>query len=94
MNTLDWVNQTFRVGPGDRILFTTSLSFDLSVYDIFGTLAAGACIRVATELGDNNTRVLLESILKDEEDHIDWLEMQQGQIKQMGLPTYLLGQLD
>jgi amino acid adenylation domain-containing protein len=48
-NILDWVNQTFQVKPSDRVLFVTSLSFDLSVYDIFGVLAAGGSIRVATE---------------------------------------------
>jgi acyl-coenzyme A synthetase/AMP-(fatty) acid ligase/acyl carrier protein len=32
------------VGPDDRVLALSSLSFDLSVYDIFGTLAAGGTI--------------------------------------------------
>jgi len=36
-------------------------------------------------VGDNNTKVLIESILKEEEDHIDWIEAQLDQIKQMGL---------
>ena len=49
VNTLDWVNRTFAVGPKDRLLFVTSLSFDLSVYDIFGVLGAGGSIRVADE---------------------------------------------
>ena len=46
-------------------------------------------IRQATEVGDNNTKILLESILKDEEEHIDWLEEQQDQIDQMGIQLYL-----
>jgi bacterioferritin len=50
-------------------------------------------IRLATEVGDNNTKTLLESILKDEEDHIDWIEGQFGQIKQMGLQPYLAEQI-
>ena len=33
-----------QVGPGDRVLALSSLSFDLSVYDIFGLLAAGGCV--------------------------------------------------
>jgi bacterioferritin len=52
-----------------------------------------ATIRMAVEAGDNNTKVLLESILKEEEDHIDWIEGQLDQIKQMGLQTYLAEQI-
>ena len=46
-------------------------------------------IRLAVEVGDNGTRELLESILADEEEHIDWIEVQLDQIEQMGLPVYL-----
>jgi bacterioferritin len=53
-----------------------------------------AAIKLASELGDNGTRELLEDILKDEESHIDWLEAQQDQIKQMELKNYLVEQLD
>jgi amino acid adenylation domain-containing protein len=49
VNTLDWVNRTLRVGPTDRLLFVTSPCFDLSVYDVFGTLGAGGTVVVATE---------------------------------------------
>jgi bacterioferritin len=51
-------------------------------------------IRQAREEGDNGTRDLLESILKDEEDHLDWLEAQIFQIEKMGLSLYLVEQLD
>jgi bacterioferritin len=46
-------------------------------------------IKLAVEVGDNGTRELLDSILKDEEDHIDWLEAQLDQIGQMGIQIYL-----
>lgn len=46
-------------------------------------------IRLAAEVGDNGTKMLLEGILKDEEAHADWLEEQQDQIEQMGLQLYL-----
>lgn len=50
-------------------------------------------IKLALDLGDNGTRELLESILKDEEAHIDVLEAQKDQIQQMGLPIFLTEQL-
>ncbi len=50
-------------------------------------------IALAVELGDNGTRELLESILKDEEDHVDWIEAQLDQIGQMGVQNYLTEQV-
>lgn len=49
-------------------------------------------IRLAVEVGDNGTKKLLEEILQDEEDHIDWLEEQQDQIEQIGIQFYLAEQ--
>jgi bacterioferritin len=50
-------------------------------------------IRLCVELGDNGSREMLESILKDEEDHVDWLETQLDQIEQMGIQNYLVEQI-
>ena len=50
-------------------------------------------IKQAAELGDNGTREMLEDILGDEEAHIDWIEAQLDQIKQMGIQNYLVEQL-
>lgn len=44
VNTILDINDRFAVGPTDRVLALSSLSFDLSVYDIFGTFAAGGTI--------------------------------------------------
>jgi amino acid adenylation domain-containing protein len=44
VNTVLDINQRFGVNACDRVLALSSLSFDLSVYDIFGTLAAGGTI--------------------------------------------------
>jgi bacterioferritin len=55
-----------------------------------GAIAAyNDAVRLAVEVGDNGTRELLDSILKDEEAHIDWLEAQLDQIHQMGIQNYL-----
>jgi amino acid adenylation domain-containing protein len=42
-NFLDF-NRRFGIGPADRLLAVSSLSFDMTAYDVFGTLAAGGAI--------------------------------------------------
>jgi bacterioferritin len=49
-------------------------------------------IRLCAQAGDNGSEQLLKTILKDEEDHVDWLEAQQDQIRQMGIQLYLAEQ--
>ncbi|MBI9090212.1 MAG: amino acid adenylation domain-containing protein [Desulfobacterium sp.] len=44
VNTILDINKRFGLGPGDRVLALSALNFDLSVFDIFGTLAAGGTI--------------------------------------------------
>lgn len=44
LNTILDLNQRFAVGPQDCVLAISSLSFDLSVYDIFGILGAGGTL--------------------------------------------------
>ncbi len=46
-------------------------------------------VSLATQLGDNGSKVLVESILTDEENHIDWIETQLSLIEQMGYERYL-----
>jgi len=49
-------------------------------------------IMLAHEVGDQGTVDLLTMILKMEEGHVDWAEMQRDQIKQMGIENYLVNQ--
>ncbi|MCW3845311.1 amino acid adenylation domain-containing protein, partial [Micromonospora yasonensis] len=44
LNTVADINRRFGLGPDDRVFGISSLSFDLSVWDVFGTLAAGATL--------------------------------------------------
>ena len=44
VNTILDINRRFHVGPADRVLFLSSPCFDLSVYDVFGLLAAGGAV--------------------------------------------------
>jgi amino acid adenylation domain-containing protein len=65
VNVIDWVNKTHEVGAGDSLLFITSLCFDLSVYDIFGILAAGATIHVASKQDLQDPRRLVEKLCNE-----------------------------
>jgi bacterioferritin len=53
-----------------------------------------AAIKISQDAGDSGTREILESIIADEETHIDWIEGQRDQIAQMGVATYLGRQID
>ncbi|MBI4885491.1 MAG: bacterioferritin [Acidobacteria bacterium] len=46
-------------------------------------------IRVSREQGDDASRELFSTLLKDEEEHVDWLEAQLHMIKEMGYERYL-----
>jgi len=50
-------------------------------------------IVLAGEVGDFATREILESILNDEDRHIDDIESLQSQIEQMSLPIFLTTQV-
>ena len=54
--------------------------------------AYNAAIKVAREGVDQATADLLTKILKDEETHVDWGEVQRAQIEQTGLQNYLARQ--
>jgi bacterioferritin len=50
-------------------------------------------IELSRSLGDNGTREILEKMLREEEEHVDWLETQQEAMKQTGVENYLAEQL-
>jgi len=50
-------------------------------------------IRLARDEGDNASRELFERLLKDEETHVDWLEAQVHQIREIGYERYLSQQI-
>jgi bacterioferritin len=49
-------------------------------------------IKLIGDANDFGTQDIVKNILKDEEEHLDWIEAQLDQIKQMGLSTYLVEQ--
>lgn len=50
-------------------------------------------VAIATKEGDNGSRDLFVKLLKDEEDHVDFLEAQLHQIKELGYERYLSMQM-
>ncbi len=52
-----------------------------------------ASAKLAAEAGDHGSRDLFVQLLKDEEEHANWLETQLGQIKELGAENYLAQQL-
>ncbi|HEX6502042.1 MAG TPA: bacterioferritin [Terriglobales bacterium] len=76
----------FKINIGPNV--KAQLQNDLNVeYDAVKRLNRGVALCV--QLGDNGSRELLESILTDEEEHIDWLEAQLHAISEMGIENYL-----
>ena len=58
-NTIDDINKRFLINPEDRVISVSPLSFDLSVYDIFGMLSAGgAVVSPKTETLKDPSRLL------------------------------------
>jgi len=60
--------------------------------EITGLLAYNTSINLAHEVADEGSVDLLTKILKMEEGHVDWAEIQRSQIEQMGMENYLTNQ--
>ncbi|MFD7275453.1 amino acid adenylation domain-containing protein [Streptomyces sp. NPDC059862] len=65
LNLLNWCARTHGFGPQDVGLCVTSLGFDLSVFDILGLLAYGACVYVADEAEQRDPHLLLDVLLRE-----------------------------
>jgi bacterioferritin len=73
-----------KIGQSVKAQIENDLALEVSAVAMYNE-----AIRKAAELGDNGSRELLTKLLKDEEDHADWLETQLSQIKEIGLDNYL-----
>jgi bacterioferritin len=59
-----------------------------------GVKSYNAGIQLCLQVNDGGTRELMEKILVDSEEHVDWLETQLGVINDIGLQLYLSQQLE
>lgn len=64
VNSLIGINNLAGLGPEDKVLVFSSYAFDLSVWDMFGTLLAGAAVIMPTKEQTRDPAVLLQ-ILRD-----------------------------
>jgi len=72
------------IGKDVRSQLQNDLNLELNAVKMYND-----AVRVAREAGDNASRELFERLLKDEEEHVDFLEMQLHQIGEMGYERYL-----
>jgi bacterioferritin len=80
----------FKINIGQNV--KAQIQNDLQVeYDAVKRLNEG--IATCVKAGDNGSREILEGILRDEEEHVDWLEAQLHSIAEMGIENYLAQQL-
>ena len=77
-----------RVGTDVKEQFENDLKLEMS-----GVKAYNEPIDLCIQLKDNGTRELLEPILVESEEHVDWLETQLGLIDAVGLQNYLAEQM-
>ena len=80
------ISDYFKINIGQKV--SQQLKNDLQLeYEAVKRLNDG--IALCRQLGDNGSRELLDEILEDEEEHIDWLEAQLHALEEMGLENYL-----
>jgi bacterioferritin len=76
------------VGKDVREMLESDLKLEVAAVKDYN-----AAIQIAVEEKDNGSRDLFLALLKDEESHVDWLEAQVHQIKELGYERYLTMQM-
>ena len=76
------------VGQNVKEQFANDLKLEINAVAMYNR-----SIQIARDEGDNASRELFERLLKDEEGHVDWLEAQLHQMKEIGYERYLSQQI-
>ena len=76
------------VGQSVKDQIANDLKLEINAVTMYNRAVA-----TARDAGDNASRELFERLLKDEEEHVDWLEAQLYQIKEIGYERYLSQQI-
>jgi bacterioferritin len=78
-----------KVGKNTKEMLKSDLEAELGAIALYNE-----AVQAAADNKDNGTRDLFVKLLKDEEEHADWLETQLHQIDEIGYERYLLSQTD
>jgi bacterioferritin len=76
------------VGQNVREQISSDLKLEIDAVGLYNR-----AVKLARDEGDNASRELFERLLKDEEEHVDWLEAQLYQIGEIGYERYLSQQI-
>ena len=80
-------SMALNIGANVRAQLEADLKLEENAVEMYN-----AAIRISRDAGDDASRELFSLLLKDEEEHVDWLEMQLHQIKEIGYERYLSNQ--
>ncbi|GFE67463.1 non-ribosomal peptide synthetase [Chroococcus sp. FPU101] len=64
INRLVWMQETYQLTVSDKVLQKTSISFDVSVWEIFWPLFEGSCLILAKPDGQKDSAYLIELIIQ------------------------------
>ncbi len=79
---------TLNIGANVKAQLENDLKLEIGAVAMYNE-----SVKIARDEGDNASRELFERLLKDEEQHVDWLEAQVHQIHEMGYERYLSQQV-
>ncbi|MGA3346916.1 MAG: bacterioferritin [Terracidiphilus sp.] len=72
------------IGSNVQAMIQSDLKLEIGAVAMYNE-----AVRIATDEKDNGSRDIFVVLLKDEEEHVDWLEAQTHQIKELGYERYL-----
>ena len=75
------------IGKNVKEMLQSDLELELAAVTMYND-----AVQIAMTNKDNGSRDLFVELLKDEEEHVDWLEAQMHQIEEIGYERYLLSQ--
>jgi bacterioferritin len=79
---------TLIIGKNVREQLESDLKLELQAVEMYNR-----AVKVSRDEGDNASREMFERLLKNEEEHVDWLEAQMHQIGEIGYERYLTQQM-